>query len=1229
MKKRIIGYLLTFSLIALMVSAQAFALGAVGASRAGEQTATEAMDSDGDGYVEIDSAEKLWWFTQQVNGGNNSLNVELTANIDLSGTCGADIGNWMPIGNNYSGHFNGQGYTISNLYMTGDELYVGLFGRIYGATIENVTVTGSVSTTMVYDESYNFAAAGGIVAYMDDGTIRNCHVDMTVSGGSDMGGICGTMYDGLIEDCTVDGNVICNALPDQGSGFSIGGIVGCQYGGTVRGCVNRATASAENSVYFGGIAGLAAGDAIENCLNYGNFTAIYDSTSAAGTTAGGIVGSSMTVIRGCGNLGSINISGTGEWTGGIVGLHQTSRSIVENCYNVGSITSSDGKFGVIVGVADANAIATNNYYLSDTTTEDGGRTAEQFASGQVAYELNGSTTADTSVWKQTLGTDNYPTLTGDNVYYVASKKCDGTVIGQTYSNSSKDVIVHGDYIDQIADKDATHHYTQVCSICRTGNEEATAEHTFVDGVCTSCAYACTHSDADSDCLCNICNVALMHKDENSDYLCEVCGSLFDAKAFSDPDLWAYMLLNFDVDNNGVLSRTEIASVTSVDLRGINVIKISGIEHFSNLTEIKCDIDMLWYTMSYDLSRSGIDISKVTVQSGAVIGDLNGKTVLLIDAGETTVVGTYALFEGGTPIALTMSILEPHTHTYEDVVWPDFVKTPATCSTGTIYYKSCECGRISDETFENVDRNPEKHTGTNDKLVSDNAGQHNVVWTCCGVIVSENVACTPTLADDTCLTAETCICGYVIKAAATEHDFSGAYLHDADGHWHKCKNCSVTDTKEEHSGIDDGSCLTAVICYCETVVIEAKDDHDFDNACDTDCNNPGCEHTRITYHEPLPDDGDCKTPVRCAICQVITTEAKEDHSFDNTCDTTCNNKDCKYTRTITHTPNEDDGDCETAIHCKICDAITTPAKSHSYTNACDTTCNNEGCKHTRMTEHRPEADDNDCTTDILCSICDAVTTKGNASHTGGTATCTAKAKCEVCDTEYGEMLQHSFTVPQNDDTDHWNKCKDCDAIDTKVKHTGDDDSDCTTEVKCSCGYVITAGTAHKGGTATCVAKAKCEVCGTEYGELGQHGETEIRNARPASCKETGYTGDTYCKVCDKKLAEGEVIDITAHGETEIRNAKDASCEEEGYTGDKHCKTCGEKLESGTAIAKTAHTYENGKCTVCDAADPNYKPDTPDSPQTGDDSMMWLGIVIMTASLIGVILIAANAKKRCGA
>lgn len=71
--------------------------------------------------------------------------------------------------------------------------------------------------------------------------------------------------------------------------------------------------------------------------------------------------------------------------------------------------------------------------------------------------------------------------------------------------------------------------------------------------------------------------------------------------------------------------------------------------------------------------------------------------------------------------------------------------------------------------------------------------------------------------------------------------------------------------------------------------------------------------------------------------------------------------------------------------------------------------------------------------------------------------------------------------------------------------------------------------------------------------------------------------TYtCSVCQK--TKTEEIPATGHQHTEVRNVKEATCKEEGYTGDTYCTDCGEKLSSGESTAKKAHDWDEGKVTT---------------------------------------------------
>ena len=97
--------------------------------------------------------------------------------------------------------------------------------------------------------------------------------------------------------------------------------------------------------------------------------------------------------------------------------------------------------------------------------------------------------------------------------------------------------------------------------------------------------------------------------------------------------------------------------------------------------------------------------------------------------------------------------------------------------------------------------------------------------------------------------------------------------------------------------------------------------------------------------------------------------------------------------------------------------------------------------------------------------------------------------------------------------------------------------------------------------------------------------ELANVVEATCTEAGYSGDQVCKWCGETLKKGEEVPALGH-KTEVKDAKDATCTEAGYTGDEVCTVCGETVKQGTEIPALGHKFENGVCTVCGAADPDY-------------------------------------------
>ena len=244
-------------------------------------------------------------------------------------------------------------------------------------------------------------------------------------------------------------------------------------------------------------------------------------------------------------------------------------------------------------------------------------------------------------------------------------------------------------------------------------------------------------------------------------------------------------------------------------------------------------------------------------------------------------------------------------------------------------------------------------------------------------------------------------------------------------------------------------------------------------------------------------------------------------------------------------------------------------------------------------------------DTYCLGCDTLLATGKKikaeGHKGGKATCTEKAKCEVCNEKYGEPdpSNHSDTTEWiQTESEHTQQYRCCGAVVVQTEEHNWKDGICR-----KCGY----GCEHIGGKATCHTKAICKTCNLEYGEFdgdNHDGETELRGDIAATCTENGYTGDTYCLGCDKVLATGKEIKAKGHkggkatchtkavckickteygkldkdnhdGETELRGDIAATCTENGYTGDTYCLGCDKVLATGKEIKAKGH--KGGKAT----------------------------------------------------
>lgn len=204
----------------------------------------------------IEDAEDLKLLAEKVNSGEAYANTyfKQTADIDLNNET-----NWTPIGTvtndgkdarPFKGTFDGDGYKITNLKVTGNSNNAGLFGYVDGAIIQNCNVTGEVN-------GYDYV--GGVVGNAYGKTqILSCSFRGDVTGeDSYIGGIAGSAR-GTIKNCYALADVTATE-------FIAGGIAGYAYHVTIENCYYGGNVSARNTA--GGIAGFVSGSTIKNCVS--------------------------------------------------------------------------------------------------------------------------------------------------------------------------------------------------------------------------------------------------------------------------------------------------------------------------------------------------------------------------------------------------------------------------------------------------------------------------------------------------------------------------------------------------------------------------------------------------------------------------------------------------------------------------------------------------------------------------------------------------------------------------------------------------------------------------------------------------------------------------------------------------------------------------------------------------------------------------------------------------
>ena len=401
--------------------------------------------SEKNGVYLIAKPYHLAWFRDYVNGTivdegeaagttHSSASAMLTADIDLKNYChtaedGKELLSWIPIGNysnRWKGNMDGQGHTISNLYIKTAQNFVGLFGYTERATIQDLIFdyakVENVNTTNTKTDYTGILAgyADGVSPSHIRGikTTNNC----TVIGQEHTGGIVGGARINL-ENCENHSSV-------KGT-RSVGGIAGSSSEIIIKRCTNYGTVENNNS-YIGGIIGYAYETSIEDCANYGKIT-------STGWNAGGIAGQTF------GN------------------------SRIQNVFSYGDVTNTNDNPGIIIGyvrgttakgivaynkeaLLNNSFVDINNIVGTGTLTFEDGKveadvvkafTKQQIKSGEVAYLLAEGKVLGEQAWGQQLGKDQYPVPSSD---YKVVKAAQGDkdanakdTYWATFSNPTNDV----------------------------------------------------------------------------------------------------------------------------------------------------------------------------------------------------------------------------------------------------------------------------------------------------------------------------------------------------------------------------------------------------------------------------------------------------------------------------------------------------------------------------------------------------------------------------------------------------------------------------------------------------------------------------------------------------------------------------------------------------------------------------------------------------------------------
>ena len=395
---------------------------------------------------------------------------------------------------------------------------------------------------------------------------------------------------------------------------------------------------------------------------------------------------------------------------------------------------------------------------------------------------------------------------------------------------------------------------------------------------------------------------------------------------------------------------------------------------------------------------------------------------------------------------------------------------------------------------------------------------------------------------TCSKKATCeVCG-LEYGSTTDHDYQ--WQHDNTEHWKACKDCGAVDenTRANHTfggwvTEKDSTCTetgtkkrTCTACdYSETGVIEKKahtaDHHD---RVEPTCTTMGSiEYWQCSVCGKKFSNADCTVEVTDVTLPMAAHTLTKTDAKAATC-TEAGNAEYWTCSVCKKLFSDSEGKNEITAA-----SVVIPATGHT---ADDSGWNSNGTNHWHV-----------------CATCKEKFDE--AAHTGGTATCSSKAVCDVCKAEYGTTTAHTF-ISKHDDTQHWKECSACGAIDPANPKTNHTFGEWETVTDSTC-------------TATGTKKHTCTGC--DYSETGviekKAHTTEHHDRVDPTCTTTGSIEYWQCSVCGKMFSDAacttEVTDVTLD---KLPHSAGTAWEKDTTYHWHLCTSCGSEV-----MDKAVHTY----------------------------------------------------------